>query len=355
MTLLIVYLCIAIGVSFLCSILEAVLLSITPSFVAEVQHKKSRGYQQLTQAKQNLDQSISSILILNTFAHTMGAAGVGSQALQVFGEKWETLIAFLLTLAILYLSEIIPKTIGAHYWRSLAIPSAIIINFLVKLVYPLVWISGFLTRIFSGAKQPSISREEVLAITTLGQKGGTIATQESLLVQNILKLRDAKTEDILTPRSVVHALSEECTVAEALAAEQTVYFTRIPIYDGSVDNITGLIIKNHLYESERQGKADVRLKDLASPIHRISESFPVLNLLDVFIKRKEHLFLVEDHFGQTAGIVTLEDTIETILGREIVDESDSVEDLQLYAKANYRSRLKAKFNKVNESESDTEE
>ncbi|WP_394175326.1 CNNM domain-containing protein [Thalassotalea litorea] len=352
MTLLIVYLCIAIGVSFLCSILEAVLLSITPSYVAEIEQNKSRGYQQLTQAKQNLDQSISSILILNTFAHTMGAAGVGSQALQVFGEKWETLVAFLLTLAILYFSEIIPKTIGAHYWRTLAIPSAFMINFLVKLVYPLVWISGFLTRIFSGAEQPSISREELLAITTLGQKGGAIANQESLLVQNILKLREAKTEDILTPRSVVHALSEESTVAEALAAEQTVYFTRIPIYDGSVDNITGLIIKNHLYESERQGKADVPLKDLALPIHRISESFPVLNLLDVFIKRKEHLFLVEDHFGQTAGIVTLEDTIETILGREIVDESDSVEDLQLYAKANYRTRLKAKFNKVNESGTD---
>ncbi|TKB43627.1 CNNM domain-containing protein [Thalassotalea mangrovi] len=352
MTLLIVYLCIAIGVSFLCSILEAVLLSITPSYVAEVQQNKSRGHQQLTQVKQQLDQSISSILILNTFAHTMGAAGVGSQAIQVFGEKWETLIAFLLTLAILYFSEIIPKTIGAHYWRALAIPASVIINFLVKLVYPLVWLSGFLTRMFSGTKQPEISREEVLAITSLGQKGGTIASQESQLVQNILMLREAKAADILTPRSVVHALSEDCTVAEALAAPQTEFFTRIPVFEESIDNITGIIIKNQLYESERQGKADTKLKELASPVHRISQSFPVLNLLDVFIKRQEHLFLVEDHFGQTAGIVTLEDAIETILGREIVDETDSVEDLQKLAKSRYRSRLKSKFNKVNDPESD---
>ncbi|QDP00937.1 CNNM domain-containing protein [Thalassotalea sp. PS06] len=356
MTLLIVYLCIAIGVSFLCSILEAVLLSITPSYVAELQQKKARGYQQLTQAKQKLDQSISSILILNTFAHTMGAAGVGSQALQVFGEKWETLIAFLLTLAILYLSEIIPKTIGAHYWRALAIPAAIIINFLVKLVYPLVWISGFLTRLFSSKhKQPAISREEVVAITSLGHKGGTIATQESQLVQNILMLRDAKAADILTPRSVVHALSEDTTVAEALASPQTEFFTRIPVYQDSIDNITGVIIKNGLYESERNGQPDVALRELAMPVHRISESFPVLNLVDLFLKRQEHLFLVEDHFGQTAGIVTLEDAIETILGREIVDETDSVEDLQMLAKANYRSRLKAKFNKVNDPGSDKEE
>ncbi|NMP31890.1 DUF21 domain-containing protein [Thalassotalea sp. M1531] len=343
MTLLLIYLAIAIGVSFLCSILEAVLLSVTPSFVVQAQKDKPIGGKVLAKVKDNLDQSISSILILNTFAHTMGAAGVGAQAIRVFGEQKETLIAFLLTLAILYFSEIIPKTLGATFWRTFAIPSAYIINFLVKLVYPLVWLSSQLTRLFSQGKNEVISREEVLALAALSHKDGAIVGQENQLVENILQLREAKTEDILTPRSVVHALSEEMTVSEALSAEQTTTFTRMPVYNESIDNITGVVLKAHLYESERQGKGDVAISEVAMPLYRISESFPVLNLLDVFIKRHEHIFLVEDHFGQTAGIVTLEDCVETLLGREIVDESDQVEDMQKLAKANYRQRLKEKF------------
>ncbi|WP_448213617.1 CNNM domain-containing protein [Colwellia sp. MEBiC06753] len=346
MTLLFIYLAIAIGVSFLCSILEAVLLSVTPSFVAKVQSEKPRGGKVLAKVKDDLDQSISSILILNTFAHTMGAAGVGAQAIRVFGEQQETLIAFLLTLAILYFSEIIPKTLGATFWRSLAVPCAYIITFLVKLVYPLVWLSTQLTQLFSKGKEEAISREEVMALAALSHKNGDIKNTENQLVENILQLKDAKTEDILTPRSVVHALPEDITVTEALSAKNTAIFTRIPIYKDSIDQITGVLLKANLYESERQGLGDSLVKDIASPIYRISESFPVLNLLDVFIKRHEHIFLVEDHFGQTAGIVTLEDCIETFLGREIVDESDAVEDMQKLAKARYRRRLKTKVEKT---------
>ncbi|WP_371185818.1 CNNM domain-containing protein [Thalassotalea maritima] len=347
MTLLIVYLCIAIGVSFLCSILEAVLLSITPSFIAQKESEQARGGKMLADIKENLDQSISSILILNTFAHTMGAAGVGAQAIRVFGEKWETLIAFLLTLAILYLSEIIPKTLGATFWRQLAVPSAYLIKILVKLVFPLVWISTRLTKLFSGKNNHGTSREEVLAVASLSYRDGSLVSQENQLVENILNLRNSKAEDILTPRSVVHALNEDTCVADALAIEQTANFTRIPVYKDSIDNITGMIIKGQLYENDRQGKGDLPLKAIAKPVYRISESFPVLNLLDLFIKRHEHLFLVEDHFGQTAGIVTLEDAIETILGREIVDESDKVEDMQKLAKAKYRQRLREKLRRQN--------
>ena len=341
MTLLIVYLSIAIGVSFICSILEAVLLSITPSYIAQVNRSgNSGGGKVLSHVKGNLDQSIASILILNTFAHTMGAAGVGAQAIRVFGEKWETLIAFLLTLAILYLSEIIPKTIGATFWRSLAIPCAYIIRILVKLVYPLVWLSTHLTKLFSSKHSNETSREEVLAVASLSYKDGAIVSQENELVENILKMRDADTKDILTPRSVVHAFDENMKIVDALNAEQTENFTRIPIYKDSIDNITGVIIKNNLYQHERKGNGDASLKDIASPLFRISESFPVLNLLDLFIKRSEHIFLVEDQFGQTAGIVTLEDAIETFLGQEIVDESDKVADMQKLAKAKYRQRLR---------------
>lgn len=346
MTLLFTYLAIAIGVSFLCSVLEAVLLSVTPSFVEKTQKERPIGGKVLRQVKENIDKSISSILILNTFAHTMGAAGVGAQAIRVFGEEKETLIAFLLTLAILYFSEIIPKTIGAKFWRNLAIPSAYIINFLVKVVYPLVWFSSLLTRMFNKEKIDVVSRDEIRAFAALGHKDGALFRQENQLVENILTLRDVKAEDILTPRSVVHALDEKMTVSDALSAPQTANFTRIPVFAGSIDSIVGVIIKGQLYELERQGKGDVPLSEVKQTIHSISESLPVLPLLDVFIKRQEHIFLVEDHFGQTAGIVTLEDTIETFLGREIMDESDQVEDMQMLAKAKFRQRLKSTNNKV---------
>lgn len=351
MTLLLIYLTIAIGVSFLCSILEAVLLSITPSFIEQVQKERPLGGKVLNQVKQNIDKSISSILILNTFAHTMGAAGVGSQAIRVFGEEKETLIAFFLTLAILYFSEIIPKTIGAKFWRGLAIPSAYVISFLVKLVYPMVWFSTLITRLFNKGKDDVVSREEIKAFTALGYKDGSIIRQESLLVENILTLREVKVSAILTPRVVMHALDQNITVTDALKSERTANFTRIPVYIGTVDNIVGFVIKGHLYEHERQGKGATILKDIMHPIHRISESLPVLPLLDVFIKRNEHIFLVEDQYGQTAGIVTLEDAIETLLGREIVDESDQVEDMQQLAKSNYRQRLKSGTNVVSGADS----
>ena len=340
MTLLITYLVVAIGVSFVCSILEAVLLSVSPAFVAQKLAAKAQGAETLAKVKNKLDQSISSILILNTFAHTMGAAGVGAQAIRIFGEQKETLIAFLLTLAILYFSEIIPKTLGANFWRVLAIPSAYVISFLVKLVYPLVWLSSLLTRLLSSKDKDVVTREELLMVAALSHKGGTLDNQENLLLENILKLRNTKTEDILTPRSVVHALAKGVTITEAISNEKTANFTRIPVYDGAIDNICGVIIKANLYESERQGQGHKSIATCLKSIGRVSESLPVLNLLDLFIKRHEHIFIVEDHFGQTAGVVTLEDAIETFLGREIVDESDQVEDLQKLAKAQYRQRLK---------------
>jgi len=340
MTLLVIYIIIAIGVSFLCSVLEAVLLSVTATFIAQSKQKNAHTGAVLDNTKNNLDQSISSILILNTFAHTMGAAGVGAQAVRVYGERWETLIAFLLTLAILYFSEIIPKTLGVTFWRKLAIPSAYIISFLVKAIFPLVWLATRVTSLFSRNKNETISREEILAFTALSYKEGAIATQENQLLENIFKLRDAKVADILTPRTVVHALRETMTVKEALSHKQTATFTRIPIYSDSIDMITGMIIKGQLYECERQGLGDKQLKEIQLPIHRISTKFPVLNVLDLFIKRHEQLFLVEDHFGQTVGVVTLEDAIETLLGREIIDESDQVEDMQKLAKENYRDRLR---------------
>ncbi len=350
MTLLLVYLAIAIGVSFLCSILEAVLLSVTPSYVEQLRSESPRSGRKLMRVKDQLDKSLASILILNTFAHTMGAAGVGSQALQVFGPQWETLIAILLTLAILYFSEIIPKTLGATYWRRLSVPAAFVIGWLTMLVYPLVWVSTRLTRLFENGAENEITREEIIALATLGHKGGALFSQENEYLSNVLALREIKTEEILTPRSVVHMLDQNLTVSQALDDPATRQFTRMPIYGKDSDDITGKVIRSDLFEAERTGNGDAPISDFAKEIFRVSEKLPVSQLLDLFIKHRLHLFLVEDEFGQTAGVVTLEDAIETLLGREILDERDTVEDMQALARGKYRKRLRDSKQKTEDVE-----
>lgn len=340
MTLLVVYLSVAIGVSFMCSVLEAVLLSVTPSFVESLQRSRPHSAKRLVQVKENIGESLAAILILNTFAHTMGAAGVGSQAILIFGSQWETLIAVLLTLVILYVSEIIPKTLGATYWPRLAHLAALIISILVKLVYPLIWIANLLNKGFHGKEESGITREEVLALASLSHKSGSLFQQETDYLANLLRLPEKRTEQILTPRSVVHMLNEATSVTDALNDLETRRFTRIPTFREDTDHVIGLVIRADLFEAERQGKGDWPIRDLAQPVFRVSEKLPVHKLLDVFIKNKSHLFLVEDEFGQTAGVVTLEDAIETLLGREITDERDLVEDMQALAKAKYRARLR---------------
>lgn len=287
-----------------------------------------------------MDESLSSILILNTFAHTMGAAGVGAQASQVFGSEWDALIAVLLTLAILYFSEIIPKTIGATFWQQLAAPTAFTIGWLIKIVYPLVWISTRLTKMFSSGKENEITRKEIIALASISHREGALFSQENEYLTNLLNLREIKTDQILTPRSVMHTLNESISVTEALNHPKSAQFTRIPTFEGTTDNIKGKIIRADLYEAERHGKGDSPISDFAHEIFRVSEKLPVQKLLDMFIKKRAHLFIVEDEFGQTAGVVSLEDAIETLLGREIVDERDTVEDLQAFARTQYRDRLR---------------
>jgi CBS domain containing-hemolysin-like protein len=341
MTLLLIYLAIAIGVSFLCSVLEAVLLSVTPAFIESQLEPKPRRARVLKGVKDNLDKSISSILILNTFAHTMGAAGVGAQAAKVFGARWETLIAVLLTLAILYLSEIIPKTLGATFWKELAMPSAQIITWLVKLLYPLVWLSARLTDMFDkGGHSSSINREELAALAKLGARHGSLGSQEGEMLENILRLREIRTASILTPRTVVCALDAGLTVSDAMTLMKEIPFTRLPVYEAGLDTVLGLVLKPRILEAMLEGGQDKPLSDYMVPIHRVSTELRVPILLDIFIRRREHMFLVEDEYGQTAGIVTLEDAVETLLGREIMDESDTVEDMQELARAKYRGRLR---------------
>ena len=341
MTLLLTYLAIAIGVSFLCSVLEAVLLSITPSYLEQLSQEQPKSGKAIQSVKDRLDESLSSILILNTFAHTMGAAGVGAQALRVFGPEAETLVAVLLTLAILYFSEIIPKTLGANYWRQLAVPAALTISWLVRLVYPLVWVSTRLTKLLGKGHKDEITREEIVALASLGRKDGALKAQENDYLVNLLQLNETQTSEILTPRTVVHMLEESTTVSEALNLGASRQFTRVPIYRDSTDNVTGKVIRVDLFEAEREGKGAEPIAHFAQPVARVPEELPVYKLLDRFISEQAHLFLVEDEFGQTAGIVTLEDAIETLLGREIVDESDAVTDMQALARDKHRERLES--------------
>ncbi|MDZ7818354.1 MAG: CNNM domain-containing protein [Aliarcobacter sp.] len=335
MTLLLTYLLIALLVSFLCSILESVLLSSTPSYIESLGKKdNSSTVEMLKGLKSNIDKPISSILILNTFAHTMGAAGVGAQAQILFGQEMETLIAVLLTLAILYFSEIIPKTIGAVYWKKLLIPSAHLINFLIKVTYPLVWVSMFITKFISKGKvkTSNFSRDEIMAAVTMGEREGSILSKESALIENLFKLKNIKTKDIMTPRSVVFAFKSTVTVEEAIEDDKMYIHSRIPIYSEAIDDIIGIVFNQTILEESVEERDHTILRDITVPVHKISENVPVSSLIDQFINRKTHLFIVQDNYGQTSGVVTLEDAIETLLGVEIVDEMDEVEDMQAFAK-----------------------
>ncbi|QKE25800.1 HlyC/CorC family transporter [Arcobacter aquimarinus] len=322
-------------VSFMCSVLEAVLLSSTSSYIETLSKDgNSKTAKKLKDLKANIDKPISSILILNTFAHTMGAAGVGAQAQLLFGNEWQTLIAFVLTLLILYVSEIIPKTIGAIYWKNLLVPAAYIIFFMIKVTYPLVWFSSLITNYISRGKKDEInfSRDEIMAVVSMGEKEGSIHSKESVLIENLFKLKNIKTKEIMTPRSVVFALKSDITVEEAIEDDKMYIHSRIPIYSESIDDIIGIVFNQTILEESVEERDHTILRDITVPVHKISENVPVSVLIDLFVKRKTHLFIVHDNYGQTSGVVTLEDAIETLLGVEIVDEMDEVEDMQAFAK-----------------------
>lgn len=336
MSLLMLYLTISVSLSFVCSILEAVILSVTPSFVETFSRQNQAAGKVLKYLKENIDTSVGSILVLNTFAHTMGAAGVGAEAEKIFGAQWQTLIAVGLTLIILYLSEILPKTIGAVYWRRLLVPSVYTIYFFTKVTVPFLFISKGITKIFKKQPPHAMSREEIIAMAEMGERSGTLQSQESDLIENLLELKNYRARDILTPRSVVFALDAEIKVKDAIEQDGLYMHSRIPIYEGSLDNVIGMVMSQTILEESIEGHHEMSVRELMKPMFAVSENLPVLRLIDVFVKRKEHLFLVRDGYGQTAGVVSLEDAIETLLGVEILDEMDEVADMQQFAKERAR-------------------
>jgi CBS domain containing-hemolysin-like protein len=339
--LLLAYIILALLLSFLCSIAEAVLLSITPSYTEAMREQHPERARHLIRVKQqNLDRSLAAILTLNTIAHTVGAIGAGAKATDVFGSAWFGLFSAVMTLLILFLSEIVPKTIGALYWDRLVWPTVHFVRSLAVLLYPLVWLSERVTRIISrGREVQSFNRDEFLAMTRVGEKSGQVNRSESRIIQNILRFGELKVADIMTPRTVVSALPESAGLGEAARHFASVQFSRVPLYGGDIDEITGFVLREDVARAAAAGGDSLRA--LRREIYAVPENMPLSNLLDQLLKNRRYIAVVVNEYGGTAGLVTLEDLIETLVGIEIVDEVDEIEDMRLHARRLWQERVKA--------------
>ena len=339
MSYLILFFVLSVSISFLCSVLESVLLSTQMSFVSLLEKESPKTGKLLRSHKENINVSIASVLILNTIANTLGAAAVGAQASKIFGDDAVMYVSIVLTFAILYISEIIPKTIGAIYWKPLAPISAHIIKFFIFITYPIILTTLFITnKISSGSEEVTTTKDELLESMLMSEDEGVIDEKESDYIENVLKLDEVKVSDILTPRSVVFALEEHLTIKDVISTQEDIFnFSRIPIYNSTIDNVTGIILTKQLFKESIKDDS-VNLANIKKDIFAINENIPVAKALDLFIRKKEHMFLVTDSYDQTEGIVTLEDCVETILGIEIVDESDKTDDMRELAKRLMKQR-----------------
>lgn len=340
MGLLLLYLIGALSISFLCSILEAVLLSTPMSYASMLEKEGRPGAQLLKKYKQDIDKPIAAILSLNTISHTVGAAGVGAQSEAVFGSEFFAVTSAVLTLLILIFSEIIPKTIGAAYWRSMAISCAHIIHVLVIITYPLVLMSELITHIFSPKKQQaSVSREEVSAMVTVGAEEGVFEKKENSMIQNMLRLDDVKAREIMTPSSVVEMAEESMTLGEFYKHEAFRTYSRIPVYnDENDDYIKGYVLRQEILEKLAEDKFSLRLSDIVRPVLTFQENESVSIIWNKLLAKKEHISVIIDEYGCFRGIVTMEDVIETMLGTEIVDEKDTVTDMQEFAREKWQEQ-----------------
>jgi len=341
-TLLIFYVLLALSLSFLCSVAEAVLLSITPSYIEGQREKRPKYAERLKRLKQdNLDQSLAAILTLNTIAHTVGAIGAGAKASAVFGSAWFGFFSAVMTLLILFFSEIIPKTLGAVYWSKLASPTTFFVKSLIVILYPLVWTSEKLTKFISRDKEVHIfSRDEFVAMTRLGEKSGFVKNDEARIIQSLFRFGELKVADIMTPRSVISALQEDETLADTLTHIAQKPFSRLLLYKTDTDNITGFVLKDDLLLANALSRGEEAVKSLRRDITVVPETVSLPMLLERLIKEHQHIALVVNEYGGTEGLVTLEDMVETLIGVGIVDETDKVEDMQVLARKLWLKRAK---------------
>lgn len=337
MGLILLYFLGALSLSFLCSVLEAVLLSTPMSYISMRENQGSKTATLIKQYKNNVDRPVGAILSLNTIAHTIGSAGVGAESIKIFGEQYFGLISAILTLLILVLSEIIPKTIGASYWRSLAMPSTRIIRVLILITYPLVLLSELITKVFTPrGNQASMSREEVSAMVDVGTTEGIFRESESKLIKSCIALSGVKARQIMTPSIVVESACQDLTVKD-FQAKQSWSFSRIPVYAGDKDYITGYVLKDAVLKLLSEDQFHVKLSDLKRPILTFREEESVFQIWEKMLEKREHISVIIDEYGGLRGLVTMEDIIETMTGVEIVDEDDVAVDMQALAKE--KSRL----------------
>lgn len=351
MTLLIIYITIALLFSFLCSVAEAVLLSVTTAHITVMEQEGKKSGKLLGELKSDINKPLSAILTLNTIAHTVGAVGAGAQAANVFGNNWVGLFSGLLTLAILIFSEIIPKTLGATYWRGLAGVTAHGLKVLVWVLYPFVVLSEFLTRgIAHTGELEGFSREEFAAMADLGKEEGQLEERESRILKNMFMLREATVVDAMTPRMVVFSLPETLTVSEYFDDHYDQRFSRIPVYVEDREQLTGFVLKDDLLLAQARGNSDTPLSNYRRDLPALLDSTSLADAFESVLHKRAHIMMIVNEYGGLKGILTMEDIFETLLGLEIMDESDRNEDMQLYAKRLWRKRAKKMGLDISEEE-----
>jgi CBS domain containing-hemolysin-like protein len=341
--LMLAYLGGAIVLSFLCSIAESALLSMTPSYIARLRETRPALAAQLHRLRlEHIDRSLAAILTLNTIAHTAGAVGAGAKATVVFGSAWVGVFSAVATLLILFLSEIVPKTLGALHWRRLAGPTALFIRVLVVVLYPLIRISERLTRMLSRGHAPeAFNREEFLAMAGMGEASGGIDPRESRILRNLFAMGTLRTWDVMTPRPVIAALAGDTSVVDALNTPNAGPFSRIPVYSRDIDDVAGFVLRDELRQADARGEGSRSIAGLARPILTVADSMPLTGLLEFLLEKRQHVALVVGEYGDTVGLVTLEDVVETLLGDEIIDERDRVSDMQRLARKRWEERAAA--------------
>ena len=340
LTKMILYAAVALIFSFLCSVAEAVILSISPSFVAHLEQQDEPLAKRLKKLKRNIDRSLAAILTLNTIAHTLGAGGAGAEAAAYFGDRYVGIAMAVLTLLILFLSEIVPKTLGALYWRQLAGPTATFVQILIWILYPFIWISELLTRLITRGKSVhTFSRDEFTALVDVGVAKGKIDVGESRVLKNLFNLPELHAEDVMTPRTVVFALQQDMTLDEVMDRHPEIPFSRIPIYSENRDHVSGFVLKTDILLQKLQGHGHKSLIDLRREIFAVPANASLELVSEQLLEHKLHLLLVLDEYGGLAGVVSLEDVVETLIGIEIVDEADQIDDLRRLARQKWQERM----------------
>ncbi|OBS92179.1 hemolysin [Vibrio tasmaniensis] len=328
MLLLTIYVSIAIGVSFICSVLEAVLLSISPSYIAQLKQNGHPAAASLDKLKTDIDRPLASILTLNTIAHTIGAATAGAQAAVVFGSQWLGVFSAVLTLGILVLSEIVPKTIGATYWRQLAPASSTVLRWMVFLLTPFVWFSEQITKRLARGHQAPKMRDELSAMAILAKESGEFAEGESKILSNLLGIQDVPVTQVMTPRPVVFRVDAEMSVNVFLEKHKDTPFSRPLVYSEQSDNIIGFVHRLELFRLQQAGCGEKALGEVMRPIHVLLNNMGLAKAFDQMMANRLQLSLVVDEYGTIQGIITLEDIFEHLVGEEIVDEADKTTDMQ---------------------------